>query len=260
MRPVTRVSFRAAPAALLVFTLSKATTAQAAEVDVSFIVTSGQFRIGASDFPLPTDGTAGLTGTFDDATGEFEGETTFPPSQIMLPNPAPPGTLTINMTTTSESTGGTFDPDTGEITSTSILDITLEFVQLQPDGGGAAVPLGVTCTMADIEIDLSTSPDGSPYAPLPADPANEEGSFELAGSGFTVPEPTCTGANQTIVDLVRDGLVDRLGLPQSDTELVIGFETGEIQEAQPLPTVPPTAPPVAAPVAPAVVVPPTFTG
>jgi hypothetical protein len=252
---------RALGATVLVFALFTATTAQAAEIEVSFVVNSGFFRIGTSEFPLTTDGSAGLTGTIDDTTGEFTGESVFPPSQTTLPVTAPiPGTLTINLSIESESGGGTFDPDTGEITSTATLDIILEFVQLVPTAPPSTpIPLGVTCTLADIVLDLSTSPDGTPYAPLPADPANEEGSFELTASGFTVPLPDCVGANAALVTAVRDGLVAQLGLPQTNTEVVIGYVTGEIQPPAPLPTTTVTAPPPA-PVAPVAASAPTFTG
>jgi hypothetical protein len=61
---------------------------------------------------------------------------------------------------------------------------------------------------------------------------------------------------------VQDGLNTQLELPTSDTFTLLGFETGEIQEADPLPDiVEPVAP--AAPVAPApapVEAAPTFTG
>src|SRR5690349_1006519 len=109
--------------------------AQAAPIDVSFRLESGTTTIG--DLPpfAPNEST-GVTGTWDDVTGDFTGTYVSAPTAGELdtevqvaPPPAPKTPAHIVLTVEQIAKGpvtGTIDPDTG--IGTSSLDLRTEII------------------------------------------------------------------------------------------------------------------------------------
>jgi hypothetical protein len=234
-------------------------SAQAAQIDVSFVLVDGsEMVIGGSPFPLfdPANPTSsGIVGQYDDVTGEFEGEFVSPARRATQTVDAPiAGTIDVVIDTVPISSDGHIDPVTGAVEVTSVFDLEMLFEQLVPTATpNSPVPLNVLCTIPAITLELTTDPPGFPPAVL------GEG-FALADDGFEVAEPECEGSvagvDPAIVGLVRGGLIDRLSLPTTDTAIFLEFAPGDLTDAEPLEPLaaPPTTVAPVAPVAPAVAV------
>jgi hypothetical protein len=211
---------------------------QAAVVNVSYVVVDGsEMNIGDTVFPLfdpANPNSSGIVGTYDDVTGEFEGEFISPERRTTQRVEAPlAGNIDLVIATESVSSQGTIDPVTGEVAVTNVIDIVMTFEQLVPDSGVPPfIALNVACTLAGVELELTSEPPGFPPT-APGEP------FAIAGEGFEVPEPTCEGTipgvDPNIVTLVRDGLIDNLGLPTTDTSIYLEFAPGTPTPPAPLP-------------------------
>jgi hypothetical protein len=256
MRQGSRLVLVGAIAGLLALLSTVMTPVSAAEIDVSFVVTEGTITIGPRDFELPADGTTGIVGVWDDATGDFAGEYIVPPRRTTQRNETViPGDIELEINMLFDPVVGTVDPVSGEIDVETEVDVVLTFIQLVPDADPTSpVPLNVECVLGPIELQLSSSPDGEPI-----DFAESPLSFVVTDDEFDVGDPACGPGSvpgfpepdATIINLVRTGLIENLETPTTGSTRV-AFEEGEIQEADPLsdPVTPPE-PVQPAPVTPA---------
>lgn len=203
-----------AAALLLIFPL---TSAEAAEHDLEFANTGGSFNLSGFDpLDLPA-GQAGLTGTWDDTTGDFEGVTTINPFSLEVlvpivlsiePNLNPDG---VNVT-------GTIDPATGEAALTASVILTIE------------VPsLSAVCSTPAFDIEFTTGPpDGAPLEPIPFDP-DADYTMTLVSETFTVPQ-VALSETCAIADVVNQNA----GFPAD------GTATLALQRGTPAPPTTPT--------------------
>jgi hypothetical protein len=179
-----------AVAAVAILLVVPATTAQAAEHDLEFTNTGGEIQLQGFD-PLPVGAAqAGLTGTWDDVTGEFTGTTTINPFAIPANPPDLPVPITLRINPASaENVTGTIDPDTGEadLVASMILEI-----EVSPT---------VICSTPAFDVPFTTDPpDGAPLDPLPFDP-DADYTIGLVAE-FTVPQVTSTGPTGLCPDAV----------------------------------------------------------
>lgn len=232
---------RVAAALAVALTVGFGSPAQAAPIDISLFLVSGSLVIpGLPTGPVELPTGTGITGTWDDETGDFSGDFVIPDSSMgeIIPDSG----ICLNVGGSGSATGN-IDPATGAGTVDATL--TIELVALQCGGATMA-----TCSMGPMDIPLSTDDPGSPMSPLPPAEGSQIG---LAGSGFAIPAVSCD--DQSAEDLVNQVA----GLPRDDGSTELVFEVGQIPEPEPIPTSTTTT---AAPAAPAPVAQtqPTFTG
>lgn len=243
----------------LVATMLGLSPASAEEQPLEYVLLDGSVvTVGETEFPLfdPANPTsAGVTGVIDDVTGDFEGDLVIPPRETTQRVDAPvigPSTINLRVSVEAEPIVGNVDPETGEVIATSVIDVKMLFVDLIPDSGiPANLALNIECTMADITMELASDPDGEPFDP-------ETQTFAVAGGGFEFPLPECVNLTEEgapLVPTVRDGLIENLGLPNSDTTAFLSFEAGTLTPPEPLPD--PVTPTTAAPATPTTVAPAT---
>lgn len=246
--------------ALMAGAVTLSSSANAAEVDFSYVMLDGSVvNVGTTEFPLfdPANPTsAGVVGVIDDVTGDFEGDLTIPARQTTQQVTDPiVGSIDLLVAITGEPVVGNIDPVTNEVEAATVIDVSMTFQQLTLDSDPTnPTALNIECTMSDISLELSSSPNGEPFD----DTANPP-TFAVADEGFTFPLPECawngtgTDPGASIVTLVRDGLIENLALPNSDTDAFLTFESGNLTPPTP-PTPPSTAAPTTTTVAPAATV------
>lgn len=186
--------------------------AGADEIDASFrLVDEGGFLIGT--FPetlgIPVGGT-GITGIYDDETGDFEGQFeigSIPPLELDVGLP-----VLANVALVGGPVTGSFDEDTGEVELATTLTFEIEVVS----------PVAAICSIPGIELNLSSSnPGGSPFDP---EDGIDAWVFTVTDTSFTVPEATGPGG-----DVPCSVISDALELPvSSGNSMVLNMESGTI--------------------------------
>ena len=159
------------------------TAAHAEEHELEFTNTGGEVSlVGFDVLPVGAD-QAGLTGTWDDVTGDFTGATTINPFAIPASPPDIPVPLTLRIQANgAENVTGTIDPATGEaeLTASMILEI-----EISPT---------VICSTPAFDVNFTTDPpDGAPLDPLPFDPESDY-TMSLASAVFVIQPVVGTGA------------------------------------------------------------------
>jgi hypothetical protein len=235
--------------ALMAGLVTLAPSANAAEVAFEYVMLDGsEVTVGDTVFPLfdsanPTS--AGLVGVIDDVTGDFEADMTIPDRATTqrVDDPPLPGDISLIIRISADPVVGNVDPATNVVEAATLVDVAMTFEQLVPDANPAApIVLGITCTMADIPMELSSEPDGENF-----DPNANPTTFAVADADFEFPLPTCVtdpGGTDALRPTVEQGLIDNLSLPNDDTTAFLTFESGSLTPPTPLPTT--TAPPTTA--------------
>jgi hypothetical protein len=194
--------------AVAVLVMMPITSAEAAEHELEFANTAGTFNLTGFD-PLDVGaGQAGLTGTWDDETGEFQGLTSINPFSLGPPAVPLPIVLHIDPASPTVNVTGTIDPDSGEANLSALMILTIE------------VPDVATCSGPAFEINFTTDPpDGAAFEPTPFNPDSNY-TISLVSSEFTVPavvvSETCA-----IADVVNQ----TAGFPLDGTA-VLAFQRG----------------------------------
>jgi hypothetical protein len=189
--------------------------AGAASQAVEYKLDSGSVTLGTGD-PFVLNPATGVTGTWDDVTGDFTGTFTSAPTASVLdtlvqvaPAPAPKTPAAVSVVITNIPLGpatGNIDPTTGNgnVALGLNVEILLESVSID---GGAAVPLGITCNINPMNIPFAVTATG-----LGAESAIFT-NLNLSASGFTVNAATCTGGtNPALLPLVTTGLNESIGI------------------------------------------------
>lgn len=216
-RTITRAAAMLAATVLLAL----GTRAQAASVDVTLFLVSGTISIPGlptGDIELPSG--SGITGTYDDVTGDFSGSFDLPATpfgEIM------PG-LCLQIGGSGTATGN-ISPADGTGAVTAVLDILL---QIYPSPCDPVPAQTANCTLS-LTLPLTTDHPGSPASPLPLADGTQIG---LSAPDFGVPGVDCEDDN-------LEGIVNQIaGLPiASGASALIVFEVGPI----PTPTTTTTA-------------------
>jgi hypothetical protein len=158
-------------------------TANAATQDLEFTNTAGTVMVGSLPTITIPAGDAGLTGTWDDATGEFTGTTQFNPITV----PASPPTVPISVVVQLRNNGtnnvtGTIDPATGEA------DLTASMVFRLTVPGTPPAPDTVCDSPAfDVEFFDETALDPIPFDPQADYSISLDGPFTLPAFGQDCP-------------------------------------------------------------------------
>jgi hypothetical protein len=194
--------------------------ASAAERDLEFTSTGGTVAIGELEPLEATPGNAGLSGTWDDETGEFVGTTQFNPATIPAAPPERPVAVVVQLANDADNVTGTIDPETGDAELTAVMRFVVEIPAIS-----------TTCTSAEYEVDFVSS---EPFAPLPFD---ESADYTLSLDGeFSIPavdlDAGCSPANATVAGLINS----TVGLPADGTS-TLGLVRGT-----PAPPTTPTTP------------------
>lgn len=207
-------SLRAAVVAgVMALLLGPAAAAQAAVVPVFFSLTGGALTIGELDVEIPTDAGASLSGNWDDESGAFEGSLNIPGFSIELgpEDTGLPLTVELDIAITTGPVTGTVPPD-GLVGSVSTsLTVTV----------GVAL-LGLTCSLGPVELTLDTV----------LEELDGDVILTASGAGFSIPAATCS--DEALAGTVNDAL----GLPNSETSIVLIGVLGEAPDIDPEPVTP----------------------
>lgn len=245
--PVTRNRRRAAgtvaaagAAALFLGTIAPA---GAAVQDVTYTLDSGSIRVGDNNYALPE--ATGITGTWDDDTGDFEGIFESAPveeNRDLNAEIAPGVFVPVSIFLTYEFVGdgpvtGNIDPVTGTGSATSNVDVVIKVIDVNIPPSPDRIPLGITCTIDDVNVNYDVAAtDVVPESTL-------FNNLSLTAEGFNVPEPVCVvdeGGNPDFLDTVQGAIGDALGVPTDDTSAAIDLVLGEIPPPPTTTTRPPT--------------------
>jgi len=195
-----KTKIAAALAAVAALTLPMS-AASAAEQELEFTNTGGQVVIGSLDPLETTAGNAGLTGTWDDETGEFTGTTTFNPVTIDAAPPDVPVAVVVQLDNEDDNVTGTIDPETGAAALTATMILVLDVPSIT-----------TVCTSAPFDV---TFTDSEPFDPIPFE-ADADYTISLEGT-FDIPafdvNTGCAPANAVVAGLIND----TLGLPTGGT-------------------------------------------
>lgn len=216
--------------------------AGAAVQDVEYTLSSGNVTLPTSGDPLVISfpASTGLTGTWDDATGDFDAAFTSAPftSSRDITSPVV-GTLTQTVQFSApDGFSGNIDPATGLGTLDASFDVTITVDSLVIPPSTDPIVIDVICPMPDIPITFDVVATGlGAESVIPTDLA-------LTAQAFTVPVPTCVlgpNGNAALLPSVQQGLIDALALPNANATSVLGMVAGSI------PPPPPTTTTTAAP-------------
>lgn len=234
-----RVAAVAGGAALLLGTV--VLPAGAETHDVTYALDNGVITVGANEYELPA--ATGISGTWDDVTGDFEGTFTSAPVDTTSELTAPVvGTIFLSYEFIGAGpVTGNIDPATGIGGASSLVDVEIRVDRLET--GGDPVILDTICTIAGVTVDYDIEATGAiPESTL-------FNSLSLTASGFNVPEPTCVlgpEGNEQLLPILQGAIGEQLGVPTSDTSAEIVLSLGDIPEPPPTTTRPP-APSTTAP-------------
>lgn len=217
-RTAGAVATIAAAGALL---LASTGTAGAAVQNAEYALTTGQVTIGSTPYTLPA--ATGITGTWDDATGAFDGAfTSEAVSSTQAVTTPVVGTIALTYQFVADTNvTGTIDPATGDGTLATTMDVVITFQTLTLDADPAnPLALGQVCTIPDVPMSFTATASGGP-SPVFA-------ILGLTASGFAAPAATCTGGDPGLTPLLQAQLNDTIGLPTQETSADLRFEAGQI--------------------------------
>lgn len=214
-------------AALLLGTV--ALPAGAASHDVSYRLVDGTVRVGAQEYSLPA--ATGVTGTWDDVTGDFVGTFVSEPTQSAQDITSPLAG-TIHLTYEFQGVGdvtGNVDPGTGTGTLDSLLNVVIYLDRLET--AADPIDLDVTCTIPNVAVSYDVTATG-----LGAE-SEIFTDIVLSAAGFSVPTAGCVdGAVAGAAGLVEGSINDLLALPSEDTDAEITLEAGAVPPPTPTTT------------------------
>jgi hypothetical protein len=247
----TKIAAALAAVAALVLPMS---AASAAEQELEFTNDGPvDFVIGETTLTLP-DETAGVSGTWDDESGDFVGGTAFNPISLSVTDPV---ALTIQVQIGAGSNNnvtGTIDPETGAADLEAVMQLRLEIPRTDIGGGVFIGPY--SCAGPTFVVAFVAEGDDG-LAPLPFE-ADSEYTMTLGGT-FELPpfaDSGCGAGNEAIAEAINDqlGLGDGPVAGTAELPLVRGTPVPSTTAAPPTTSAPTTT---AAPIATSQ---PTFTG
>lgn len=203
--------------------------AGAASQDVSYALTSGGISLPTSTVPLviPLPAATGLTGTWDDVTGDFSAAFTsaeFSSTRAITAPVAGDLTQRIQFTAPNPVTGN-IDPATGLGTLAANFTVTIVVESLALPPPAAPITIDVICPMTNVAVTYDVVATGlGGGSVIPTDLA-------LTAQAFTVPVPTCVlgpNGNAALLASVQSGLVTALALPNTGGTSVLQMVAGAI--------------------------------
>jgi len=196
MRPVRVLGVLGLAAAS--FFVLPGSASSAAPTTVSVPITGAVMTVNGTPTTFPASAGAALAGTYDPTTGAFSGT-------LSLPGLGQTGT-----TSASEGFALNFAPLTAPVTGTIPQDGSAGLIVMT--SGSWTVDVGLTgptytlsgCTVSIAAMSLTATFDAAAKT------------LSLTSSGYSIPNPTCTGgsSDESTVELV-------LGIPTSLTSLVM---------------------------------------
>lgn len=195
--------------------------ANAEPVDVSFVMTYGEVGIDPEGDPLVIpvdDGSAGISGTWDDETGQFDGTLIIPAYETIIEN-EDLGEVDIIIDFADADVTGTIDPETGEIALSTVVNVEFQILSR-----------AFLCDLGPIALDLTSDAPGFPVD-FDADPVT----FGVAQDPFSVPEAICVGRiGGAPAPTATAAVNENLSLPTDDAFTLIEFEAGDLADPTPI--------------------------